>query len=231
MTDICTPKFRLGISCLWSQSSLELFSYYVPVEEACWDSDPATVPCPVVVCRSPPVARSLPAAVDGPLELCWFTTPDSFSIGFNRQLMVATKLGLAKSKLCGTLAKSFTSPFFSSSFMTLLGCAPAAAACCADWGPISIIVCTKVKIACSLECLGVDSGKLKARPREAFISATRACWASGAWWHVAIVASKIRAKDGVSSLSVGVPDGRRWSRMKARTGPSYCEANNKQSLG
>lgn len=221
--------------CNHKQSQLPLallefqFLYY-HIPAVSWDSISATVPCPLAVCRSLPGARSLPTAVGRPLELCWFTTPDSFSIGFNRQLMVATKLGLARSKLCGTLAKSFTSPFFSSSFMTLLGCAPAAAAaCCADCGPDSIMVCTKVKMACSLECLAVDSGRFKARPREVFISAMRVCCASGAWWHVAIVASNIRAKDGVSSLSVGVPDGRRWSRMKAKTGPSYCGSKHKQS--
>ena len=64
-------------------------------------------------------------------------------------------------------------------------------------------------MAWSRECFDVDSGKVSARPREAFISATRVCWASGARWQVAIAASNIRAYDGVSSLSFGEPDGRR----------------------
>lgn len=192
----------------------------LPIEDSCRESDSVVVPSLLLVCWSPAVTLSL-GATDGVAPvLCWFTTPDNFSIGFSRQLTVVTKFGLARSKLWGTRAKSFTSPFFSSNFITLLGCCDAAC-WAAEWGPFSIMVCTNVKIAWSLECFVVDSGTFKARPREAFISAMRVCCASGAWWQVAMVARRVRAHDGVSSPSLDVPAGRRWSRTKASTGPSY----------
>ena len=45
-----------------------------------------------------------------------------------------------------------------------------------------------------------------------------------------MVARRVRAHDGVSSPSLDVPAGRRWSRTKASTGPSYFGNKKKQSI-
>ena len=45
-----------------------------------------------------------------------------------------------------------------------------------------------------------------------------------------MVARRVRAHDGVSSPSLDVPAGRRWSRTKASTGPSYFGYKKKQSI-
>lgn len=142
--------------------------------------------------------------------------------------MVVIKLGLVKFKLCGILVKLFISFFFSRSFMILLGCIfVVVVVCCVDWGFVLIIVCIKVKIVCSLECLVVDFGKFRVCFREVFILVIRVCWVLGVWWYVVIVVSKMWVKDGVFLLLVGVLDGRRWFKMNVRIGFLYWKVNNK----